>query len=138
MKGLRPYQQDLVDRLMAKSTTARERILTLLQNSPPLLCSQIAWRLGMKVESVSAHLGVMRRGGLTLRRRIYFDTPPLRFGWRLIRPSEVYWTLPKKRQALYSLKPRAPERRVKLGGILKRPISDDMRVMIEDLRRAAR
>lgn len=137
MKGLRPYQQDLVDRLLAKSTTARERILTLLQNSPPLLCSQIAWRLGMKVESVSAHLGVMRRGGLTLRRRVYFDTPPLRFAWRLIRPSEVYWTVPEKRKALFLLKPRAPQPRMKLGGRLKRPISDDMRVMIEDLRSAA-
>lgn len=138
MKGLRPYQQDLVDRLLLYRHPVRERILTLLQNSPPLLCSQIAWRLGMKVESVSAHLGVMRRGGLTLRRRVYFDAPPLRFSWRLIRPSEVYWTVPEKRQALYLLEPRRPERRVKLGGILKRPISDDMRVMIEDLRRAAR
>lgn len=115
----------------------RLRILGLLSASPPLLASQIAWRLGMPLASVSANLGVLRHPhDLVITRKVYFDAPPMRFGWQVIRPSERYWTVPEKRAALWRICPRKMPPKFHHRRQLARPHTDDMRMMLDDLRGA--
>lgn len=116
--------------------TVRLRILDLLRDSPPLLASQISWKLGLKLEVVSAHLGSLRRDGLTARQKVYHPTAAYRFGYRVIRLSQVFWTAAERRRDLQTLRFRDE---ILVGKRIprRRPITGDMIQMIEDIRHAA-
>lgn len=127
--------------------TARLRILNLLRTSPPLLASQIAWKLGMKPESVWANLGAMRREGLLAKGKVYHPTAVLRMGWQIIRVSQVFWTTFDRRLELrghvyvetgvgWRQIHRQRQREKSLRR--RRPITDDMVQMVQDIRNAQR
>ncbi len=122
--------------------TARLRILNLLRSSPPLLASQIAWKLGLKLEVVSSHLGLLRRDGLTAKWKVYDRTATYRVGHQIFRMSQVFWTTderwPELRRLRYDYwQQSARQRQRELRHTRRRPITGDMIQMLEDIRYAS-
>lgn len=118
--------------------TVRLRILNLLRSSPPLLASQIAWKLGLKLEVVSTHLGLLRRDGLTAKQKVFHPTAAYRFGYQIIRISRVFWTTADRRHELRGRLLVDTPHTTRFLRTSRRaiPFTGDMVQMMEDIRHA--
>lgn len=113
----------------------RLRILGLLRDSPPLLASHIAFKLGLKLESVAAHLGTMRRDGMTSKQKVNHPTAAVRVGHQVFRVSQTFWTTIGRRSELFRV--RYLDVRVRKRIPVRHPFTGDTIQMVQDIRNAA-